>query len=592
MDPKAFYRSLSEDLASEIQEARRKDIQWSVIRGVAGVGAFVSFYLSLTTSMSALAWVGSILVLVFALALKRHQAVRERLSFLKAKQKITALEEAYLNGDLSSLDSDTEFRDENHSYANDLDVFGPGSLYQRLSRAKTLGGKSKMQSSLKNLSWERLKDRQGAVSELSRTQLFMLDWRASLEGVENLNIRPGLSSWLGTESSVPWSYRSLVIWPFSFVVPIGFIVIAITGAWSYLSLVGYAFVLNLILMGAGATYLKRQYQGLDRVHKSLKVYADLIQRFKAFSPESTSLREVHERLFEGEVKAHEEIQRLGDILGRLDTMNNVMGLIILNGTFLFHLHVVRSLARWKQDNGRRLLEWLEIIEELEVWISKGTYAFHHPDFTYPQLVDETGLRAESIGHPFLRSDRRVDNPIDFSEHRLKVLTGSNMAGKSTFLRSLGLNVVLAANALPTCATDFRLSPFQLLTSMKPQDSINEDRSYFQAEVLRLRMILDRMQDGVVPSLVLFDEILRGTNSEDKRNGTMAFLKRLEPMNLRGVIATHDIEIAEISSGSETFKNFYFESTYKDGELHFDYKLREGVCQTPNATMLLKNFGVI
>jgi DNA mismatch repair ATPase MutS len=166
-----------------------------------------------------------------------------------------------------------------------------------------------------------------------------------------------------------------------------------------------------------------------------------------------------------------------------------------------------------------------------------------------------------------------------------------MAGKSTFLRSLGLNIILASVGLPVCAKALTLSPFQLLSSMKPQDSINEDRSYFQAEIIRLRSILDHIaQRG--PSFVLFDEILRGTNSEDKRNGSVQFLQKLKDYDLVGVIATHDVEISEIKNEHGFFANFFFESRHVEGQLSFDYTLREGVCRTPNASELLKQFGII
>jgi len=160
------------------------------------------------------------------------------------------------------------------------------------------------------------------------------------------------------------------------------------------------------------------------------------------------------------------------------------------------------------------------------------------------------------------------------------------------LRTLGVNMILASMGLPVCAKRLSISPFQLLSSMKPQDSINDDRSYFQAEVIRLRMVLDRIQEQS-PSFLLFDEILRGTNSEDKRNGTRAFLMKLCDQRVVGVIATHDVEIADISMDLPfVFRNNYFESTFAEGQLHFDYQLRDGVCRTPNATQLLKSHGII
>ena len=197
-----------------------------------------------------------------------------------------------------------------------------------------------------------------------------------------------------------------------------------------------------------------------------------------------------------------------------------------------------------------------------------------------------------MGHPFINANVRVTNSLAFKDFQLVILTGSNMAGKSTFLRTIGINLILTKLGLPVCADRFNTRAYQLLTSMKPQDSLAGNESYFQAEVNRLRKLVDLMQSET-KSFVLLDEILRGTNSQDKRNGTMAFLQKIKHYNIVGIIATHDIEITDLTAKEpSTFSNKFFESQLKNDELHFDYKLRNGVCETPNASDLMRIKGII
>ena len=260
--------------------------------------------------------------------------------------------------------------------------------------------------------------------------------------------------------------------------------------------------------------------------------------------------------------------------------------------FLYHLHVYRSLLDWKKEHGIALLAWLDVQAEMEVWVGLASFAFNNPDFVYPEPSDTPELSAKQIGHPFINKNNRITNDLTFDGFKLVILTGSNMAGKSTFLRSLGINIILSKLGLPVCAKAMRLPQMKLMTSMKPQDSLNDNQSYFQAEIERLKVLVDDLDKGML-SFILLDEILRGTNSEDKRNGTIGFLEKINPKHLMGLIATHDIEIAELTSKSPTiYSNKYFESYQKDGDLVFDYILRDGVCHTPNATQLMKMKGII
>jgi DNA mismatch repair ATPase MutS len=230
--------------------------------------------------------------------------------------------------------------------------------------------------------------------------------------------------------------------------------------------------------------------------------------------------------------------------------------------------------------------------QFELLSSYANYIQNHPQYSWPQKTKAPTLIAKEMSHPLLPAEQSVSNSYSFNDFRQMILTGSNMSGKSTFLRTIGLNLVLAKRGLTVAAKEFAFYPFQVLSSMNPSDNIHENTSYFQAEIIRLKGLLDSINQENT-SLLLLDEILRGTNSQDKKEGTRLFLEKIANLNCIGIVATHDVDISNLrQESSDIFAAYYFESTVEGGELKFDYKLREGVCLTPNATSLMRNYGII
>ena len=263
----------------------------------------------------------------------------------------------------------------------------------------------------------------------------------------------------------------------------------------------------------------------------------------------------------------------------------------MNILTFYHLHTYRKLLKWKQAHAKHIALWLSVIAEVEVLHSFANFSYNNPSFAYPTLNDQQLISFESLGHPLIPAKGRVCNTISFASHRFVILTGSNMSGKSTFLRALGVNMLLATMGLPVCAQKATVHPMKLLVSMRLSDSLSDGKSYFYAEINRLRTIMEQLEKA--PCFVLLDELLRGTNSEDKQSGTFRIIEKMVALKAIGVIATHDLEVCTLSDKyPDILQNKCFESQIIAGELYFDYTLKEGICQNKNATFLMEKMGVI
>jgi DNA mismatch repair ATPase MutS len=260
---------------------------------------------------------------------------------------------------------------------------------------------------------------------------------------------------------------------------------------------------------------------------------------------------------------------------------------------LFDLQCVYRLEKWKTENALQLREWLETVEELEMLCSLATFSFNNPAFIFPSINASRILKAEGAAHPLLSEEERVVNSVTIDSTRsIVIITGANMAGKSTFLRTLGVNVVLAHAGAPVCATAFDCPVLHLRSGMRTADSLKDHQSYFYAELNRLKSIVEELRQGK-ELLVLLDEILKGTNSTDKLAGSVALVKQLARFPCLVVIATHDLALADLEKEfAGRIRNFCFEPMIQNDQLSFDYKLRDGKAEKMNATFLMKKMGII
>lgn len=523
--------------------------------------------------------------------------IHSRLSFQKqltsALLTINQKEISYLLREKIPYENGLEFNDFHHPYAYDLDIFGTNSLFQNLNRTATFIGKKTLAQQLLTLnSNETIIDNQEAISELKTK----IDWRQEFLALATIcqdskNIYDSLLYW----NRIKNGSLSKVILTLSFVMPALFlgllIAYLVTDKNVLIAYLTYVFIANLMVLGMASKRIKAEIAQAENIDKIIKQYGLLVQQIENETFQSKKLQNLQQQLVSNNAKASQHLKALSELFSSMDTIANIVVTILFNGTFLYHIHVLKSLLKWKENYSTQLEAWMNVIGEFEMLNSLANLAYNNPGFVFPEINSEYKIGFSDLGHPLLNPATRVGNDTHFYPQSFVILTGSNMSGKSTFLRSLGVNMVLGGIGSVVCASKATIHPLSVLVSMRLSDSLSDSESYFFAEIKRLKQIMDVLEER--PAFVLLDEILRGTNSDDKRNGTIKVVKKIIAQKAIGAIATHDIEVCLTTNAyPDILTNQCFEVEIRDNELYFDYKLRNGICQNKSATFLMQKMGVI
>ncbi|MBP1222311.1 MutS-related protein [Flavobacterium sp. 1355] len=529
----------------------------------------------------------------FLFLMRIHSKLSFKKQIVTAILKINENEIAFLKREKIPFENGIEFNDFNHPYAYDLDIFGEHSLFQSLNRTATFIGKKTLASQLLRVHPKHIiLENQEAIHELKSK----IDWRQdflALAAISN-DSKPSYDSiinWISYKNnSLP---KVLVL--LSVALPILFFGLLaayfITSKTILLSYLTYAFIANMIVLGRSVKRIQSEIAKADDVDKIIKQYGLLVEKIEIEKFSSKKLINLQQELIFKNASASSHLKQLSELFSRMDTINNFVTAIVFNGTFLFNLHVLRALLKWKDNYSDELEKWISIIGEFEALNSFANLAYNNPDFVFPEINSEYKIGFKNLAHPLLNPESRVGNDTNFYPESFMILTGSNMSGKSTFLRSLGVNMVLGGIGSTVCASEATIHPLQVLVSMRLSDSLSDSESYFFAEIKRLKQIMDALEEK--PAFVLLDEILRGTNSDDKRNGTIEVVKKIIAKKAIGAIATHDIEVCLTTNEyPEILTNQCFEVEIKNNDLHFDYKLRNGICKNRSATFLMQKMGVI
>ncbi|MGN7812579.1 MutS-related protein [Flavobacterium sp. 22076] len=529
----------------------------------------------------------------FLFLMRIHSKLSFQKELTKAVLKINEDEIAYLKREKLPFENGIEFNDFHHPYAYDLDIFGEHSLFQNLNRTATFIGKKTLANKLLNLfSNETILENQEAINELKAK----IDWRQDFQALaivstDSKNSYDSLIHWISFKNNS----LSKVLIALSIILPtlfFGFLIAYfVTSKAIILSYVTYIFIFNLIVLGRSLKRIQSEIAKADNIDKTIKQYSLLVQKIELEKFESKKLIELQKQLVSKNASASSHLKQLSELFSRMETINNFVTATLFNGSFLFNLHVLKALLKWKDNYAHELEKWINIIGEFEALNSLANLSYNSPDFVFPEINSEYKIGFENLSHPLLNPTTRVGNDTYFYPQSFMILTGSNMSGKSTFLRSLGINMVLGGIGSVVCASKADIHPLPVLVSMRLSDSLADSESYFFAEIKRLKQIMDALEEG--PAFVLLDEILRGTNSDDKRNGTIEVVKKVIAKNAIGAIATHDIEVCLTTNEyPDILTNQCFEVEIQNNELHFDYKLRSGICQNRSATFLMQKMGVI
>jgi energy-coupling factor transporter ATP-binding protein EcfA2 len=486
-----------------------------------------------------------------------------------------------------------EHIDPHHPYSYDIDLFGEHSFFHFLNRSSSLFGNQQLAQALLQPDIASLEQRQTAIDELKGK----LDYRHRLtaHGLNN-PLTPAdlaqIESWLETPNTL---YGKPVWRILLFAAPIAFLgsLAAYLLGWMASGAVpSYLFLLNLLLLGQFYRMFTRQMSVSGSLSKSLLQLAEQFKDIEQQPVTSPLLRQLRQQLFDGQVGAAQSIKKLAVLFSNLDSIFNLPASLALNGTVLFHLHVFYGIEKWKTVHRQQLFAWLQCLGQTEALNSFANFAYNNPGFVFPQRSETEDISAEALGHPLIGAAKRIHNSISLQKEKFIVLTGSNMSGKSTFLRTLALNLVLARSGSVVCAQRFRFYPYDIFVSMRINDSLLDNESFFYAELKRLQSIVHHVQAGH-KTFVLLDEILRGTNSNDKHGGTVGLIKKMAAMKVCGLIATHDVTIGELSAQYPGYMaNKCFEAQIINDELLFDYQLKDGVCQKLSASFLMKKMEII
>lgn len=595
MNPENHYTERLSLTEGQLQQVKKQIFRISMLRlalFIAGIAGLYFFFNQTTLLIICIC----LTFLPLFILVKIHNRFFIRKEWLETPARIIQEELQALSGDYSSFEDGKEYVNPEHPYSFDLDIFGRRSLFQSINRTCTFFGKVRLAEWLQNHLHEKtsIEKRQEMVREISEHTLFREQFRVA--GL----VHHGQSS--DAEKIQAWSQSPAQYlhagWVKAFIwgVPVinSLLLITSLAGWTSFSWLGLSFGIFLVLSFGiikRATYIQETY---GKQLKSLNGYARLIALAKAENWKSAGMQELMERFNLNGQSPIQALQQLSKELDRLDLRNNQFLYVLLEGSIFFQLQEIVRIERWKVRYGQHISEWLETVGELDALCSLGTFAYNHPQYTYPELTEKPFcFLATQMGHPLMPASQCVKNDATIpSRPFFLIITGANMAGKSTYLRTIGVNYLLACVGAPVCCERLKLHPNQLITSLRTSDSLSDNESYFFAELKRLKRIIDLLNQGQQLFIIL-DEILKGTNSMDKQKGSFDLIRQFMQLKANGIIATHDLLLGSlIKQFPEEIRNYCFEADIKENELTFSYKLREGVAQNMNACFLMKKMGII
>lgn len=586
--PLAIYTNRIEVFSEEEKHLRIKQKRYSI-------GRLVLFGLSLAIIILLFQkhWALGVIAIYLALALfytvvKRHNKVSRRLDIAQQLKTINELEIGTLDYQYSAYPSGLEFQNEKHPYANDLDIFGKNSLFQYSNRCHTSFGNHQLSTFfLQGIPEDHIVNHQQALQELEEK----IDWRQEYYAIchsdlSSKTLNKDFLDWMNQDSGIHFRKVMFVLLPLVTCALLYFLI-------TYLPMLSYF----LAFIPAGLFAMRHAekitiFQSTASTHsKTLEKYADAIQWIQSQPFDNEQLKKKQSLVFNQQASAATKIRKLSYILHQLDLRSNFFGLVV-NVLFPWDYYWAYRLQHWKTTNRSHVDVWFKTIGWFEAMSSLATLGFNNPEWTIPILHQVQQFRATDIGHPLIHSSKRVCNDFEGStKQHIKIVTGSNMGGKSTFLRTIGLNIVLANCGAKVCATTLQLPYLSLYTSMRTLDALDENTSSFYAELKRLKMVLDAV-DTADNVYFLLDEILKGTNSNDRHTGAKALIKGLLKQQGAGLISTHDLELGLLEQDHpDTIENICFEVKVEGDELFFDYTLQKGVSKSFNATHLMRNMGI-
>ncbi len=592
--PQTYFENQKIKYTTSLKLIRKRSREMSLLRVVVFIVSIIGIYISVANGYKLTAILFASGLVLFVYLVRVHAGIEKKKGWHEIMLQLIDNELNIIAGNTIHLDTGNEFLHDLHPYNEDLDIFGSRSLFQLINRTATSNGRTLLAGRLNVLTTDTdvLIDRQQAISELRAKPQLRLNFQATGNIFrEHQNDQQGLLNWAqsnNTKFDTIFYRIMLIINPL-----LGFAILALIYL-NILTISGFLLflVIPLVLIGTKMSILNNVHVLVSKKSELLLKYAGLFSIITNEEFTSILLKNIKQNIV-GDHSAHSAIVGLSKITKAMDYRLNILVGIFLNIFFLWDIRQVIRLERWKKKYSSYMKEWFDNLSQLDELQSFAGFAFNFPKAVFPEFKKgDFSITATNVTHPSIAQNKCVGNNIDFDGWKqFQIITGANMAGKSTYLRTVGVNMVLAMTGSPVLADSFLMRPANIFTGIKTTDSLQDGESYFFAELKRLKALIDKLESGE-KLFVILDEVLRGTNSEDKQKGSMALIAQLIALNASGMIATHDLSLGNLKNEfPQNITNKRFEVEISNGELIFDYKLKDGISQNLNATFLMKKMGI-
>lgn len=625
---KESYQHSVDKYAAEVAALKRKNNGFITAELLlfGAMLAFVVCYIAIDEASSHWLWGAALSLIAYFQVRRLDDKNKERIEHLSALMRVYQNELTAMDGDFSPFEQGNQYQNPQHPYSLDLDVFGRDSLFNRICRTITTAGSDVLAENLSRenpLSKEELAKRTALQKELAeqgedwRMEFFALGEKnknevldgpartASYSKLNNLHVdmaaeptrrvigyqkidsaavadamrkvsELAVPAWYGSKASVVVGYLLIIGVVTS-------VLLSVFGVVSVNVPIWWVMIQYMVVFFVCKRTLNKIDSHGGKLRDQLVAYSQILQLVARRHFRSELGQQMQSTLSE----ALPSFVQLEKILKGYDRRGNFLGLFFTDAFMLSDFFLVRSFLKWKNTYVVKMEEWMDIVSELDAAVSMADFRYNHPEATDAEIVDGSPVlfEAKNLYHPFLGA-KAVKNDFTIHDDNYYIITGANMAGKSTFLRSLGVNYILAMSGMPVFASSLKVSRSQLFSSMRTTDDLTHGISYFNAELLRLEQLMQFCKRGELRTLIILDEILKGTNSLDKLNGSRLFLESISRMPVTGVIATHDLELSRMAESSPgRFHNYCFEIDLGT-DVTYTYKIQPGVARNQNATFLL------
>ena len=587
-NPRESYLELITTYTGQLEKIKSKLMQSSMLRLAIFLAAAFAIYFFWSNSQIVIGIVIAVIIL-FLILVSRHSNLQYKRDFFQQLIQINETELKVLDRQFHDLPDGENHKNPLHPFSLDIDLFGRGSFYQYINRSGLKSGERKLVELLTANSISNIEQKQKSIRELADNLEWRQNYLATAALVKTTTSSESIIRWL--KNYTAFAPRMMKWLPnlFSAVSLVLFILMYFDFIPESV-LIGWFFI-GLIITGIYVKKVNSLWDNSGKAQSTFEQYYKLMLLLEKHEFKSEYLKVQQQKIKSEKANASGVIKQFSKMLGTLDQRSNLLVGTFMNAFFLSDLRQVYKIEQWIKTNADKVEEWFDVIAFFDSQNSLGNFGFNHPQYTYANITNTgTTFKATGLAHPLLDPRKAVTNDFEIDNKQFFIITGANMAGKSTFLRTVSLSIVMSNVGLPICADSVTYTPIKLITSMRTSDSLTDDESYFFSELKRLQFIVNAIKSDTY--FIILDEILKGTNSTDKAIGSRKFIEKLVGSHSTGIIATHDLSLCEAADDLDQVKNYYFDAEIKDDELFFDYTFKKGICQNMNASFLLRKMNII